>query len=60
MPDDTHPFAYPRIIGAFTGSFVQSTWRPHTGSSGTRVALVNGVSSLLIGAGINLYHEFRR
>jgi hypothetical protein len=61
MPDDTHPVAYPRIIGAYAGSFAQAAWRPNNGgSSRARVALVNGTTSLLVGAGINLWHEFRR
>jgi hypothetical protein len=60
MPDDTHPIAFPRIIGAYAGSFSQAAWRPETASGRTRVALVNGTSSLLVGAVINLWHEFRR
>ena len=61
MPDDTHPVAFPRIIGAYAGSFAQAAWRPNNGgSSRTRIALVNGTTSLIVGAGINLYHEFRR
>jgi hypothetical protein len=60
MPDDTHPIAVPRIVGAYAGSFAQASWRPGTGTSRTRVALVNGTTSLLIGAVINLYHELRR
>jgi hypothetical protein len=58
-PHRGHTLAVPRIVGAFAGSFAQAAWRPNTGSR-TRVALVNGTTSLLIGAGINLYYEFRR
>lgn len=60
LPNDTHPFAYPRIVGAFAGSLAQSSWRPHSGSSRTRIVVVNGVSSLLVSAGLNLFHEFHR
>jgi hypothetical protein len=59
MPDGTHPVALPRILGAYAGSFAQASWRPATSEGRTRVALVNGTTSLLIGAGINLYHEWR-
>jgi hypothetical protein len=58
MPDDTHPLAVPRIVGAYAGSFAQASWRP--GTSRTRIALVNGTTSLLIGGAINVYHEMRR
>lgn len=50
--------AYPRIIGAYAGSFAQAAWMPET-SNQTRTALVNGTVSLLIGAGINLFYELR-
>jgi hypothetical protein len=60
MPDNTHPLAVPRIVGAYAGSFAQAGWRPGTSQSRTRVALVNGTTSLLVGAVINVYHEFRR
>jgi hypothetical protein len=60
MPDHTHPLAVPRIVGAYAGSFAQASWRPGTGSSRTRIALVNGTTSLLIGGAINLYQEMRR
>ena len=53
-----HRLAIPRIVGAFAGSFAQSTWRPNT-SSRAHVTLVNGVSSLLIGTAVNAYYEFR-
>ena len=60
MPDHTHPLAVPRIVGAYAGSFAQASWRPATSSGRTRIALVNGTTSLLFGALINLYHEARR
>jgi hypothetical protein len=60
MPDHTHPIAIPRIVGAYAGSFAQASWRPATSSGRTRIALVNGTTSLLFGAVINLYHEARR
>ena len=52
-----HDLAVPRIVGAFAGSFAQAAWRPTTGSR-TTIGLVNGATSLLIGAAINLFHEF--
>jgi hypothetical protein len=58
MPNGTHPVAMPRIVGAYTGSFAQATWLPARGQR-VRTALVNGTTSLLIGAGINLFQEFR-
>lgn len=54
-----HVLAVPKIVGAFAGSFAQAAWRPATSNSRARVGLVNGATSLLIGAGINLYYEFR-
>lgn len=59
MPDGTHPIAVPRIVGAYVGSFAQASWRPDEASARWRVALVNGTTSLAIGALINLYHEFK-
>jgi hypothetical protein len=59
MPHDQHPIAIPRIVGAYVGSFAQATWRPAT-SNRARVAVVNGTVSLLIGAGINMFQEFKR
>jgi hypothetical protein len=59
MPNDTHPIAVPRILGAYAGSFAQASWRPDTPSGRTRTALVNGTVSLLIGAAINVYYEIR-
>jgi hypothetical protein len=49
--------AIPRIAGAYVGSFAQASWRP-SDSDRARVALLNGTTSLAIGAVINLYHEF--
>lgn len=57
--DRGHVLAVPRIVGAFAGSFAQAAWRPANGTSRARIGLVNGATSLLIGAGINLYYEFR-
>jgi hypothetical protein len=57
MPHDRHPIAWPRIAGAYAGSFAQASWRP-VASNRARVALGNGTLSLAIGAGINLFHEF--
>jgi hypothetical protein len=58
MPDGSKTFAVPRVTGAFVGSFAQATWRPGPSSDRTRVALGNAATSLAIGAGINLFHEF--
>lgn len=54
-----HPIAFPRIIGAYAGSFAQASWRPAT-SNRASVAVVNGTVSLAIGAALNVFHEFRR
>ncbi|HXD47865.1 MAG TPA: hypothetical protein VN600_03780 [Gemmatimonadaceae bacterium] len=60
LPNGTHPIAWPRIIGAYAGSFAQASWRPTNGGrSRNSVALLNGAESLGIGFLINLYHEFR-
>jgi hypothetical protein len=58
-PHGHRAFAFPRVIGAYAGSFSQAAWRPNTPAGRTRTALVNGSVSLLIGAGINLYYELR-
>jgi hypothetical protein len=58
MPNGRHPVALPRILGAYAGSFAQASWRP--ASNRLQISLVNGTVSLLIGAGINLFHEARR
>jgi hypothetical protein len=60
LRNGSHPIAIPRIAGAYVGSFSQAGWRPNTGNDRVRVALVNGTTSLAIGALINLYHEIRR
>jgi len=57
MPKGKQELAIPRIVGAYAGSFAQGSWRPGDGHR-TRSALVNGTTSLAIGAVINLYHEF--
>jgi hypothetical protein len=59
LPDGHRALAVPRILGAYSGSFAQAAWRPPGLQSRTQTALVNGTVSLLIGAGINLYHELR-
>ena len=56
-PDGRHPVAVPRILGAYVGSFAQAAWRPATTAGRTQTALVNGTTSLLIGVGINMFHE---
>jgi len=53
-----HEVAIPRILGAYTGSWAQATWRPGERNH-VRTAFMNGTTSLLLGAGINLFHEFR-
>jgi len=60
MPGGKRLLAIPRIVGAYAGSFAQASWRPAP-KSGSRVttAVINGSVSLLIGAGINLWYEFR-
>lgn len=59
MADGKQSLAVPRIVGAYVGSTAQATWRPATTSGRVETALVNGTTSLAIGALINLYHEFR-
>jgi hypothetical protein len=61
MPDGRLLVAYPRIAGAYVGSFAQSTWRPAGSVTNSRVtrALIQGTSSLALGAAINLFYEFR-
>jgi hypothetical protein len=59
LPNGHRAFAFPRVIGAYAGSIAQASWRPATSAGRTRVALVNGTVSLLIGAGINLWYELR-
>jgi hypothetical protein len=60
MPNRSYKLAIPRIAGAYTGAFAQSTWRPPTKESRLTTTLVNGTTSLAIGGLINLYHEVRR
>jgi hypothetical protein len=61
MPDGTHPIAVPRIVGAYVGTFAQATWRPSGSVTNSRTAraLIQGTTSLALGAAINLYYEFR-
>lgn len=59
LPDGHRALAVPRILGAYSGSFAQASWRPAASNGRVQTALVNGTVSLLIGAGINLYHELR-
>jgi hypothetical protein len=60
MPNDTHPIAIPRIVGAYAGSFAQASWRPDTRTGRIQTALVNGTVSLAIGGLTNIYYELRR
>jgi hypothetical protein len=59
LPHGHRALAVPRIVGAYAGSFAQAAWRPATSTGRTTTALINGSVSLLIGAGINLFHELR-
>ena len=59
LADGHRAIAIPRIVGAYAGSFAQAAWRPAGASNRARIGLVNGTTSLLIGAGINLYYELR-
>lgn len=61
MPNGTLEIGVPRIVGAYAGAFAQSTWRPAGSVSNSRAAraLVQGTTSLALGAAINLYYEFR-
>ena len=59
LPNGRRVVAVPRIVGAYAGSFAQASWRPATSRSRTQTALLNGTISLLIGGGVNLYHELR-
>jgi hypothetical protein len=60
MPNDTHPIAIPRIVGAYAGSFALASWRPDTRNSRIQTALVNGTISLALGGAINIFNELRR
>lgn len=57
LPRGRHALALPRIAGAYAGSFAQAQWRP-ANSDRRQIALLNGTTSLALGAVINLYHEF--
>ena len=59
QPDGHRYIAVPRIVGAYAGSVAQAMWRPSGGENRWSTALVNGTTSLAIGAVINLYYEFR-
>jgi len=59
MPDGSRRFAVPRVAGAYIGSFAQAAWRPAGDNSRVTTALINGTTSLLFGAFINTYYEFR-
>lgn len=60
LPNGRRTIAVPRIVGAYTGSFAQAAWRPSGDHSRVSTALINGTTSLGIGALINLYYEFLR
>ena len=57
MPRGRQQLALPRIAGAYAGSYAQTRWRPLDGNR-AKTTVVNGTTSLAIGAVINLYHEF--
>jgi hypothetical protein len=59
LPNGRMALAVPRIAGVYVGSLAQAQWRPANGGDRTRIALVNGTTSLLLGAVINLYEEFK-
>lgn len=59
MRDGSHRLAIPRIAGAYTGAYAQSTWRPDYVNARLRNTLINGTSSLAVGGLINLFYEFR-
>ena len=58
LPGGHRALAVPRIVGAYAGSFAQASWLPAT-SNRLQTAIVNGTTSLLIGAAINLFYELR-
>jgi len=45
LPNGSHPIAVPRIVGAYTGAFLQTTWRP--GGSRAGNALLSGSETLV-------------
>lgn len=55
-----HPLAVPRIAGAYLGALAESYWWPGADARRGHFVLTTGTTSLLIGAGINLFHEFVR
>ena len=55
-----HPLAIPRIAGAYLGAFAESYWRPRASTHRASFVLGTGTTSLLLGAGVNLFHEFVR
>jgi hypothetical protein len=57
MPHGHEAVAIPRIAGAYLGAYAQTAWRPEDNGR-ARVTIVNGTTSLALGAAINLYHEF--
>lgn len=59
LPNGRNPVAVPRIVGAYVGAGAQAAWRPNGSNSPWLQALVNGTISLAIGAGIDMYYEFR-
>jgi len=60
MPRGREALAIPRIVGAFGGAYVQTTWRPTGSRSRASLTLTNGATSLAVGGLIDLYHEFHR
>jgi hypothetical protein len=59
LPSGKRVVAVPRIVGAFVGSFAQAAWRPSGGNDRLMTGLVDGATSLGLGALINMYYEFR-
>jgi hypothetical protein len=58
VPGGGRVLATPRIAGAFAGAAAQAAWRPEPANGRVASALLYGGSSLVIGAGINVIHEF--
>jgi hypothetical protein len=59
LPNGKLAPAYPRILGAYAGSFAQAAWKPAPSGGRTESALINGTISLLIGSGLNVWYELR-
>lgn len=59
MPDGRRVIAIPRIVGAYAGSFAQAAWRPSGQNGKVGTALINGTESLVLGAAINIFYEFK-